>query len=133
MTASRALIGVALMGALSVAALGILVVARGLSGPTLAGLGIGAGLGGANLALGGWLLSWTLRRKPSAALAVSLGGFFFRLGILLVLTYVFWGNPGVDAVTFAVSFVVFFFLFLVVEIAIVSRAARRPDGAGASE
>ena len=43
---------------------------------------------------------------------IDLGGFFVRLVVLLVLTYVFWITPGIDAITFAISFVIFFFLFL---------------------
>jgi hypothetical protein len=136
MTASRTKVGalrllVIVMGLLTVAALVAIVALRGLEGPVLAGLAIGAGLGGLNLAVGGFLLSWALRRRPKAALAVSLGGFFVRLGLLLGLTYAFWSVPSVDAVTFAIGFVVFFFLFLVVEIGIVGRASKRAANAGA--
>ena len=132
-TSSRALAGALLMGAMTIAALLAVVIFRGLEGPALAGLGIGAGLGAVNLALGGGLLWWTLKRRPKAALIVSLVGFFARLGILLGLTYWFWSVPEVDAITFAVSFVVFFFLFLVVEIGIVSRASKGPAGTGATQ
>lgn len=132
-TSSRALAGALLMGLMTIAALVGLLLYRGLEGPTLAGLGIGGGLGAVNLAVGGSFLWWTLKRHPKAALIVSLGGFFARLGILLGLTYWFWSVPEVDAITFAVSFVVFFFLFLVVEIGIVSRASKGPAGTGATQ
>jgi hypothetical protein len=132
MTMSRIVVGAGLMGGLTVAALVAVVLTLGPTGPVFAGLGIGAGLGGLNLALGGWLLSWTMRRKPKAALAVSLGGFFVRLVILLGLMYWFWHVPSVDAITFAISFVVFFFLFLFVEVGIVSRASKGSAGSGAT-
>lgn len=136
MTASQPRTGalrllVIVMGILTVGALAAVVAFRGLEGPVLVGLAIGAGLGGLNLAVGGFLLSWALRRRPKAALAVSLGGFFVRLGLLLGLTHAFWGVSSVDAVTFALAFVVFFFLFLVVEIRIVGRASKRAANAGA--
>ena len=73
-----------------------------------------------------------MRRRPTAALAVSLGGFFLRLVILLGLTYWFWDMPSVSAITFAISFVVFFFLFLFVEVGIVSRASKGSAGSGAT-
>jgi hypothetical protein len=123
----------AAMGLFTVAALVAVVVYRGLDGAVLVGLGLGAGLGAVNLAAGGFLLSWTLRRRPKWALAVSLGGFFVRLGLLLGLTYAFWAPEWVDAVTFAIGFVVFFFLFLVVEIGIVGRVSKTQAKAGASE
>jgi hypothetical protein len=131
-TSSRALVLAGMMGALLVVALVVVLLVRGLDGPALAGLGIGGALGAVNLAAGGLLLAFTLRRRPKAALAVSLGGFFVRLGVLLGLTYGFSTVEAVDEITFAVSFVVFFFLFLVVEIGIVSRASKRPAGTGAT-
>lgn len=131
-TSSRVLVGVLMMGFMTIAALVGVLLYRGIDGPSLAGLGIGAGLGFVNLAGGGLLLFWALRRRPKSALTVSLGGFFVRLGLLLGLTYYFWNVESVDAVTFAISFVIFFFLFLVVEIGIVSRASKRPAGTGAT-
>ncbi len=120
------------MGLATVAALVAVVLYLGPTGPVFAGLGIGAGLGGFNLVVGGWLLSWTLRYRPKATIAVTMGGFFLRLGLLLGLTYWFWEVPSVNAITFAVSFVVFFFLFLFVEVGIVSRASKGTAGSGAT-
>ena len=133
MTASRATVGAFVMGAVLVALLVAVLALREFAGAAVAGLAVGAGVGGLNLVVGSWLLSWALKNRPKAALKVSLGGFFVRLALLLVLTWVFWTVPGVDAVTFAISFVIFFFLFLVVEIVIIGRASRRTAEAGASE
>jgi hypothetical protein len=132
MTMSRVVVGALVMGLLTAAALVAVVLKWGTTGPVLAGLGIGAGLGGINLVVSGWLLSWAMRRRPKAALAVSLGGFFLRLVILMGLTYWFWDMPSVEAVTFAISFVIFFFLFLFVEVGIVSRASKGSAGSGAT-
>jgi len=134
-TSSRVLVGVLMMGFMTVAALVGVLLYRGIDGPSLAGLGIGAGLGFVNLAGSGLLLFWALKRRPKSALTISLGGFFVRLGLLLGLTYWFWDVESVDAITFAISFVIFFFLFLVVEIGIVGRASKtskRPAGTGAT-
>ncbi len=131
-TSSRALMGVLGMGLLTIGALVGTLAVRGIDGPSLAGLAVGAGLGFLNLAVGGLLLYWTLKRRPKSALIVSLVGFFVRLGLLLGLTYYFWYIDSVDAVTFAISFVIFFFLFLVVEIGIVGRASKGPVGTGAT-
>ncbi len=126
----RATIMLGLMSALLLGLLVLVVIGRGGSSASLWGVGWGAIVGGVNIALGGWLLAWTLKNRPQKAIQVSVGGFFVRLVALLGLTYAFWKMDGVDEMSFAVSFVIFFFAFLFVEIALLERASKRTKNAG---
>ena len=110
--------------------LALVVVGRGATAASYWGVAWGAIVGGLNIAVSGWLLARTLRRRPERAILVSVGGFFVRLVVLLGLTFAFWKTDGVDEMSFAVSFVIFFFAFLFVEIALLERVSRRSKGAG---
>ncbi len=127
-----AVIGSAVFGAVTLGLLVLLLATRGWEAAALRGTGYGAALGLLNIVVSGWLLSWSMKNRPEKSIQFALGGFFFRLILLMGLTYAFWKNDGVDEMSFAVSFVIFFFVFLFIEIAILGRAAkRRTSNAGA--
>ncbi len=121
MNPPRAAIGILVLFLLTAAGVAYVLGREGVSGPALAGLLLGAALGGANLLLESLSLGWALGKKPSATLVVSLVGFGLRLVVVCVLTLVFAGTAGVDAVTFALTYVASFFLFLGILIWAVSR------------
>ena len=103
------------------------MLARGTTQPALTGLFLGIGLGGLNLSLEAFSLSWALRKKPSVLLAVSLGGFGFRLVLVSVLIIVFGQmQESVNVLTFALAYVASFLAFLGLQIWAVSRVQRKP-------
>ena len=76
MTARAAATGVGILLFLSLLGAGVTLIGRGMTGPSLFGLLVGVGLGGVNLLGEAFVLLWALSKKPSAVLALSLGGFF---------------------------------------------------------
>jgi hypothetical protein len=95
-----------------------------LDRPGLVGAGIGAGLGLLNLGAGYLVTSRALRRGMNSAMLTLLGGFFARLVLLVVGTLWFQSVAWADAVAFALAFMVFFFVYVGLEIALVERALR---------
>ncbi len=89
-------------------------------GPGWAGVGIGALVGLINLALGGWLLKRNIKAGGNPMTGVA-GGFLARLFVLAALTIVFQRTAAVDATAFALVFMMFFFLFVALEIYMVGR------------
>jgi len=85
------------------------------------GLAIGAGLGVLNLAVGGWITLRALRRGMKSAMATLLGGFFARMLVVVGLLILFQRTGGVDPVAFALSFMIFFFAYLGMEVLLVER------------
>ena len=132
MTARTAATGIGVLLLLAILGIAGWLVAEGSSEPALVGLLSGVALGGLSLLGEALALSWALRKKPSATLAVSLGGFVVRLVTVSVLTIVFHRSPslGVDAVAFALTYVASFFAFLVLQVWAVSRVQK---GAGSPE
>ncbi len=94
-------------------------------GPGLVGAAVGAGLGIVNLVVGYWITKRSLRRSMDSALGVLLGGFLVRLAAVAVLIVVFGKTETVDATAFALTFMVFFFLFIMLEMLLVQRAMNR--------
>lgn len=88
----------------------------------LRGTAIGAGLGILNLVVGYFLTRRALRQGMKSALRTLLTGFFVRLVLIVGLTLVFQRVGSVDAVAFALTFMVFFFLYLGVEVLLVERS-----------
>jgi len=130
MTARTAAVGTGLLFLLACLGAAGFMIWKGMSEPALIGLLSGVALGGLNLLVEALSLSWALRKKPSATLAVSLGGFCFRLVAVSVLTIVFHKSPslGVSPVTFALAYVASFFAFLVLQVWAVSRVQRVAGG-----
>lgn len=87
---------------------------------------IGALVGLLNLAVSYVLAERALKRGMNAAFAVLLGGFFARLLLLAALVFLFHKTEGVNEIAFALTFMVFFFLYVGAEIVLVSRAVRSP-------
>jgi hypothetical protein len=88
----------------------------------LRGTAIGAGLGILNLALGYFLTRRALRQGMKSAMRTLLSGFFLRLVAVAGLTLVFQRTASVDPVAFALTFMVFFFVYLAVEVLLVERS-----------
>lgn len=88
----------------------------------------GAGLGIANLAIGYWLARRSLRRGMKSAMATLLGGFFVRLVVVVALVLAFHKTEAISEVAFALVFMVFFFVYVAVEVVLVDRTlqAGRP-------
>jgi len=112
MTARKAVIGTGVLLLLALLGAAGALIAKGASKPVLTGLLLGVGLGGLNLAVESFSMSWAFRRKPAAILAVSLGGFLVRLVLVCGLTIWFAGLASVDAVTFALTYVATFLAFI---------------------
>jgi len=91
------------------------------------GLVLGAVVGAANLVLGYWATSRAVKQGVGAALRTMLSGFLIRLVVLVGLLYYFHLQDWVNEITFAVSFMVFFCLFLAIEVRMVQRSL---DGGG---
>ncbi|MHC4469466.1 MAG: hypothetical protein ACYTDY_02955 [Planctomycetota bacterium] len=121
MTARTAALGIVLLLLLALLGSAGILVLRGVTAPVLTGLLVGAGLGGLNLLVESLSLSWALKKKPSATLAISLCGFLIRLVMVSVLIIWFARTPSVDAVAFALAYVASFFVFLVLQVWAISR------------
>lgn len=114
------------IGAIAVLSGALLVLAIKLVGwsPEMGvGIASGLGLGFLLLVLGYFGTRRALREKDmKAAMTHALGGFFFRLVLLvagvLALVYTGWANP----VGFALSYLVMVFAFLALEVVMVQNA-----------
>ena len=91
-------------------------------GHGLAGTAAGAGLGLLNLALGLLATRRSLRSKMNSAVATVAGGFILRLLAVVVLMVIFQRTEAVDPAAFALTFLVFFFVYLGVELLMVERS-----------
>jgi hypothetical protein len=84
---------------------------------------IGAGLGLVNLAVGYLLTRRALRHGMQSAMATLVGGFFTRLLVVVGLMLFFRRTGSVDPAAFAITFLVFFFVYLGVEMIVVERSS----------
>jgi hypothetical protein len=96
-----------------------------LDGKGLRGAAIGAALGLINLAVGSLLTRRALRHGMKSAMGALFGGFAARLVLLVVLTLVFERTAAVDPAAFAFTFLVFFFVYVGVELLMVDRSGIR--------
>lgn len=87
---------------------------------------VGAGLGILNLAVGYFVTRRALRHGMKSAMATLAGGFFARLLVVVGLMVLFQRTKAADPVAFALTFLVFFFVYLGVEVFLVERSL---DGA----
>jgi hypothetical protein len=83
---------------------------------------IGAGLGLVNLAVGYVLTRRTLRQGMKAAMTTLVGGFIVRFLVLVGLMLFFRRTESVDPAAFALTFLVFFFVYLGLEMLLVERS-----------
>ena len=102
-----------------------LVFAVDFDGPGLAGIGIGAALGALNLALGLWLTARALRKGGKTVLRVMMGGFLIRFVTLAVLIVLFHSMEGVSEIGFGITFMIFFMVFMGLEVRLVEKSLRR--------
>jgi zinc transporter ZupT len=86
------------------------------------GMAIGTALGLVNLALGYAVTRRALRHGMKSAMATLAGGFIARLFAVVFLILVFRRTGSVDPAAFALTFLVFFFLYLGVELLLVERS-----------
>lgn len=97
----------------------------------LAGAAVGAGLGLLNLVVGYFLTARALKRSMKSAMGMLVGGFFGRLILVVGLLLVFHKTDAVDGVAFALVFMLFFFVYLALEIVLVERALGGRNGSPA--
>ena len=93
-----------------------------LDGPLLVGVLFGAALGGFNILVSYMGITRALSKGQTAVVGMMLGGFFARLTVLVLLVLYFQTQPWVNEVAFAVSFMVFFCVFMAIEIHLVQRS-----------
>ncbi len=86
------------------------------------GSAIGAGVGLLNLAVGYVVMRWALRRDMKMALRTLVGGFFVRLVVVAGLMVVFQRTGAADPGAFGLTFLVFFFVYLGLEVFLVERS-----------
>jgi predicted Na+-dependent transporter len=86
------------------------------------GAAIGAALGLVNLVVGYVLTRRTLQHGMKSAMATLAGGFLVRLFVVVGLMLLFRRIGSVDPAAFALTFLVFFFVYLGVEMLLVERS-----------
>ncbi len=83
---------------------------------------IGTGVGLLNLVVGYVVMRWALRRDMKTALRTLVGGFAARLVVVAGLMVVFQRTGAADPGAFGLTFLVFFFVHLGVEVFLVERS-----------
>jgi ATP synthase I subunit len=91
------------------------------------GAAIGAGVGLVNLAVGYLVTRRSLRHGMKSAMATLAGGFLARLFVVVGLMLLFRRTGSVDPAAFALTFLVFFFAYLGVDMILVERSLARPS------
>ena len=86
------------------------------------GAAIGAGLGLLNLALGYIVTRRSLQHGMKSAMTTLAGGFIARLLVVVGLMLAFRRTGSVDPAAFAVTFLIFFFVYLGLEMVMVERS-----------
>lgn len=87
------------------------------------GAAVGAGLGLVNLAVGYIVTKRSLRHGMKSAMATLAGGFIARLFVVAGLMLLFRRTEAIDPAAFALTFMVFFFAYLGLEMVMVERSA----------
>ena len=86
------------------------------------GAAIGAVLGLVNLGLGYLMTRRSLRHGMKSAMATLAGGFLARLFVVVGLMLLFRKTESIDPAAFALTFLVFFFAYLGLEMLMVERS-----------
>ena len=86
------------------------------------GAAVGAGLGIVNLGVGYVVTRRSLRHGMKSAMATLAGGFIARLFVVVGMMLLFRRTGSVDPAAFALTFLVFFFAYLGVEMVLVERS-----------
>lgn len=118
-TASQGLLMVgAFVGLLAVAALAFIEP----DGDGARGAAVGAALGLLNLGVGYVVTKRSLRHGMKSAMATLAGGFIARLFVVAGLMLLFRRTEAIDPAAFALTFMVFFFAYLGLEMVLVERS-----------
>jgi threonine/homoserine/homoserine lactone efflux protein len=96
-----------------------------LDGDGARGALIGAGLGLVNLGVGYLVTRRSLRHGMKSAMATLAGGFLARLFVVAGLMLLFRRTDSIDSAAFALTFMVFFFAYLGLEMVLVERSTSR--------
>lgn len=97
------------------------------------GAAIGAGLGLVNLGVGYLVTRRSLRHGMKSAMATLAGGFLARLFVVVGLMLVFRRTESIDPAAFALTFLVFFFGYLGLEMLMVERSLAPSSSGSARE
>ena len=97
------------------------------------GAAIGAALGVVNLAVGYIVTRRSLRQGMKSAMATLAGGFLARLFVVAGLMLLFRRTDSIDPAAFALTFMVFFFAYLGLEMVLVERSLAPADRGTARE
>ncbi|MGH9009886.1 MAG: hypothetical protein ACRDYF_08585 [Acidimicrobiia bacterium] len=89
------------------------------------GAAVGAGLGLVNLGVGYLVTRRSLRHGMKSAMATLAGGFLARLFVVVGLMLLFRRTDTIDPAAFALTFMVFFFAYLGLEMVLVERSLAR--------
>lgn len=89
------------------------------------GAAVGAGLGLLNLGVGYLVTKRSLRHGMKSAMATLAGGFLARLFVVAGLMLLFRRTEAIDPAAFALTFMVFFFAYLGLEMVLVERSVTR--------
>jgi zinc transporter ZupT len=111
---------------------GLAVVSVALIKPDTRGMRgtvIGAALGVVNLLVGYLVTRHSLRHGMRSAMGTLVGGFLARLLVLAVLIVFFQRTGTADPTAFALTFLVFFFVYLGLEMLLVERTSGRARSA----
>jgi hypothetical protein len=110
-------------GALVVILIIVLFASVELDSDAVLGVVIGAVVGLVNLAVGFLVLRWALRRDMKTALRVVVGGLLARVIVVAGLMILFQRTGSADPAAFALTFLVFFLVFLGLEGILVGRSS----------
>jgi hypothetical protein len=113
--------GVIMAGAFVVVLMVVLFATVDLDKEGVRGTLIGAGLGLLNLAIGYLVMRRALRQSMKKALMTVAGGMIARLVVVAALMILFQRTGLADPAAFAVTFLVFFFVYLGLEVLLVER------------
>jgi predicted Na+-dependent transporter len=83
---------------------------------------VGAALGLVNLGVGYLMTRRSLRQGMKSAMATLAGGFLARLFVVAGLMLLFRRTDSIDPAAFALTFMVFFFAYLGLEMVLVERS-----------
>jgi hypothetical protein len=114
--------GLILAGAFVVVLVVVLVASVELDEEGVRGTLVGAGLGLLNLGVGYLVMRRVLRQGMKQALMTVAGGMVARLLVVAGLMILFQRTGAADPAAFALTFLVFFFVYLGLEVLLVERS-----------
>lgn len=123
---TNTLLGYITVGFLALALVGALIWAVEFDQAGVMGCSIGALFGVANLVLGLRITARAMQRGDSKALMATItSGFLIRFFVLAVLIVLFHFTEPINEVAFALTFLIFFMLFMCLEVRLVEKSLRR--------